>query len=60
MVMKMGRPKADNAKTKSVTIRLPDVTHKELSKYAAEHKMTMTEVIIRSLDDFLSKEKGAL
>ena len=41
--MKMGRPKEDNAKRKSITIRLSEDTHRELTEYAAEHKMTMTE-----------------
>lgn len=55
--MKTGRPKADNAKCKSVTIRLSEDTHRQLIEYAAEHKMTMTEVALRSLEEYLSKSK---
>lgn len=55
--MKMGRPKEDNAKRKSITIRLSEDTHRELTEYAVEHKMTMTEVALRSLEEYLSKSK---
>ena len=55
--MKMGRPKEDNAKRKSITIRLSEDTHRELTEYAAEHKMTMTAVALRSLEEYLSKSK---
>ena len=55
--MKMGRPKEDNAKRKSITIRLSEDTHRELTEYAAEHKMTMTEIALRSLEEYLSKSK---
>ena len=55
--MKMGRPKEDNAKRKSITIRLSEDTHRELTEYAAEHKMTMTVVALRSLEEYLSKSK---
>ena len=53
--MKIGRPKEDNAKRKSITIRLSEETHKKLTEYAAEHEMTMTEVALRSLEEYLSK-----
>lgn len=55
--MKTGRPKAVNAKMKSVTIRLPDDTHKKMLDYAAEHKITKTDVVLRSLEEFLAKQK---
>ena len=32
---KMGRPKVDNAKRKSITVRLSDKTYDELTRYAA-------------------------
>ena len=54
---KMGRPKEDNAKRKSITVRLSEKTHAELTRYAAEHKITMTEVALRSLEEYLSKRK---
>ena len=54
---KMGRPKEDNAKRKSITVRLSEKTYDELTRYAAEHKMTKTEVALRSLEEYLSKRK---
>ena len=54
---KMGRPKVDNAKRKSITVRLSEKTHAELTRYAAEHKMTKTEVALRGLEEYLSKQK---
>lgn len=55
--MKTGRPKADNAKRKSITVRLPDELCKKLVDYATEHNMTKTEVALQSLEKFLSKQK---
>ena len=53
----MGRPKKSNAKRKSLTIRMSEDTHRKLSEYAAKHKMSMTEVALRSLEEYLSKKK---
>lgn len=55
--MKTGRPKADNAKRKSIAVRLPDELYKKLVDYATEHNMTKTEVALQSLEKFLSKQK---
>lgn len=54
---RMGRPRKDNAKRASITIRMSEETHKKLNEYAAEHKMSMTEVALRSLEEYLSKQK---
>lgn len=54
---RMGRPKKDNAKRKSITVRMSDETHHKLTEYAAKHNMSMTEVALRSLEEFLSKQK---
>ena len=51
---RMGRPKKDNAK---ITIRMSDETHKKLNEYAIKHNMSMTEVALRSLEEYLSKKK---
>lgn len=56
-IMKTGRPKIENAKRKSVTVRLPDEIYRKLVDYAAEHNMTKTEVALQSLEKFLSKQK---
>ncbi len=52
-----GRPRKENAKRTSITVRLPDSLHKVLNEYAAKHNMSMTEVALQSLEEFLSKKK---
>ena len=54
---RMGRPRKDNAKRKSITVRMPEDTHNKLMEYAAKHEMSMTEVTLRSLEEFLSKQR---
>ena len=54
---RMGRPKNDNAKRKSITVRLTDDTYQKLTAYAVTHKMTLTEVALQSLEEYLSKQK---
>ena len=57
---RMGRPKKDNAKRATITIRMSDETHKKLNEYAIKHNMSMTEVALRSLEEYLSKKKYVL
>ena len=57
---RMGRPKKDNAKRATITIRMSDETHKKLNEYAIKHNMSMTEVALRSLEEYLSKKKQVL
>ena len=57
---RMGRPKKDNAKRATITIRMSDETHKKLNEYANKHNMTMAEVALRSLEEYLSKKKLVL
>ncbi len=52
---KMGRPIDENAKRKTLTIRIGQETYDKLIQYAADHGLTMTEVALRSLEEFLSK-----
>ena len=55
--MKTGRPKEENAKRKTITIRLSEDLYNKIIKYAAEHKLSKTDVALQSLEKFLSKEK---
>lgn len=55
LMAKMGRPIDENAKRKTLTIRIGQETYDKLIKYAADHGLTMTEVALRSLEEFLSK-----
>lgn len=54
---KMGRPRKDTAKRKAITIRMSESTHEALTKYADEHHLSVTEVTLRSLEEYLSKRK---
>ena len=51
---KMGRPKSDNAKKKSVNVRVEDALYERIRSYAAQHQMSMTEVVLQGLDKVLS------
>ena len=55
--MKTGRPKEENAKRKTITVRLSEDLYNRIIKYAAEHKLSKTDVAQQSLEKFLSKDK---
>lgn len=54
--MKTGRPKEENAKRKTITIRLSEDLYKKIVEYATKHKLSKTDVALQSLERFLSKE----
>jgi hypothetical protein len=47
---KMGRPKSDSPKLKSVGIRLADEDYEKLIEYASEHNLTITQVLLKGLN----------
>ena len=51
---KMGRPKSENAKKKSVNVRVEDALYERIRSYAAQHQMTITEVVLLGLSKVLS------
>lgn len=51
---KMGRPKSDNEKKKSVNVRVEDALYERIRSYAAQHQMSMTEVVLLGLNMILS------
>ena len=51
---KMGRPKSDNAKKKSVNVRVEDALYERIRSYAAQHQMTITEVVLLGSSKVLS------
>ena len=55
--MRTGRPKEDNAKRRTITIRLTEDLYKRIVDYAAEHNLSKTEVALQSLERFLPKKK---
>ena len=54
--MRTGRPKEENAKRKTITIRLTEDLYRKIVEYAAEHKLSKTDVALQSLEGFLSKK----
>lgn len=54
--MKTGRPKEENAKRKTITIRISEDLYKKIVEYATKHKLSKTDVALQSLEKFLSKE----
>jgi hypothetical protein len=52
---KIGRPKSDSPKLKSVGIRLTDDEHEELKKYASAHNQTITQAILKGIHLLLKK-----
>ena len=55
--MRTGRPREENAKRKTITIRLSEELYKKIVEYAAEHKLSKTDVALQSLEKFLSKKE---
>ena len=54
---KMGRPVSENSKRKRITIRLNDEMYEKLVKYAADHDVTMTDVALKCIEEFISKQE---
>ncbi|MDO4308203.1 MAG: CopG family transcriptional regulator [Eubacteriales bacterium] len=53
---KMGRPKKDETKCKSIGIRLWDEQYTRLMQYAFEHGLTITQVVQEALERFLQSK----
>lgn len=51
---KMGRPKSENAKKKTLSIRVEDALYERICTYAEQHQLTVTEVVLQGLDKVLS------
>ena len=51
---KMGRPKSENVKKKTLSIRVEDAMYERICAYAEQHQLTVTEVVLQGLDRVLS------
>lgn len=58
---KMGRPKVDNPKKKSIGIRMSDEEREKLLRYASEHNKTITEIVQEAVNRLYEadEDKGA-
>ena len=54
---KMGRQKSENAKKKTLSIRVEDALYERICNYAEQHQLTVTEVVLQGLDKVLSDLK---
>lgn len=54
---KMGRPKSENRKKKVLSIRVSDQLYLQLLAYAEKHDMTTTDVVLRGVEAFISKQE---
>ena len=51
---KMGRPKSEKCKKKTLSIRVEDALYERICTYAEQHQLTVTEVVLQGLDKVLS------
>ena len=57
VMAKMGRPKLPNTKKKVVSIRISDQLYAQLLAYAEKHNMTTTDVVLRGVETFISRQE---
>jgi len=59
-LLKSGRPSAkvkiDKVETMKMNINIDKVFHKEIKRYALEHDITVTELILISLRKYINKK----
>lgn len=57
MSPKVGRPKSDNPKNKSLNLRLTEEEAKEIQECADFFKVSRTEAILRGIRELMGKKK---
>ncbi len=55
---KMGRPKADDPREKSLGVRVTNDEYKVIKEYAEEHDMTITETLLKGVEELMKKQPG--
>ena len=53
---KMGRPKVDKAKEKTITIRVTEEEHAAISQYAKSQDKTITQIVKQGVE-FIIKQR---
>ena len=51
---KMGRPKVDEVKDKTITIRVTPAEHEKIKEYAKTHNLTITQVLQKGIEKLFS------
>ena len=57
-MVKMGRPKSEHSKNKKLSVRVEDSLYSRICDYAVQHNMTVTEVVLESLERLLEKSEN--
>lgn len=55
---KMGRPKVESPKHRTLSVRVDDLEYEKLKNYAARHNMTITQVLHKGIDIQYQMEKA--
>ena len=54
---KIGRPKAEVKKDKTITIRVTPVQHKQIREYAKTYNLSTTQVLYKGLERLFQKSR---
>ena len=54
---KMGRPKVDKVKVKTITIRVTEEEHVAISQYAKAHNKTITQIVQQGVDLIINQRR---
>ena len=52
---KMGRPKTDDPREKSLGVRVTNDEYKVIKEYAKEHDMTITETLLKGVKELIKE-----
>ncbi len=52
---KMGRPKEENPRVKTIGIRLTNDEYTCIKEYASTHNTTITQTVLKGIRDYISK-----
>lgn len=50
---KMGRPKAEEVKEKTITLRVTPTEYQRIKEYAQAHNLTITKVLLKGVDKLM-------
>lgn len=52
---KMGRPKVEEVKDKSINMRVTPAEYQKIKEYAQSHNLTITQVLQKGVEKIISK-----
>ena len=52
---KMGRPKVEEVKDKSINMRVTSAEYQKIKKYAQSHNLTITQVLQKGVEKIIAK-----